>query len=192
MRDKVQFSTNVPQVLAIDPRFPELERVEGRYGDQVRANLTENRIAYFEPEVAEQIKALRIRPGEAFSICKQEVRDGNRRSLKWAVDFSVPGGPRETGTGPAANPQGNGTQAHGSNGGERTARGHATHNGIPYWDPKTELRRAYEDAIEVLVEARDKAAAKGLPVQFVGEDLRAVAATLYINKREGGAAWQHS
>ncbi|MBM3744202.1 MAG: hypothetical protein FJW34_00220 [Acidobacteria bacterium] len=43
MREKVQFATNVPQVLAIDPRFPELEPVEGRYGDQVRVNLTDNR-----------------------------------------------------------------------------------------------------------------------------------------------------
>ncbi|HSW51442.1 MAG TPA: hypothetical protein VLH09_14750 [Bryobacteraceae bacterium] len=62
-----------------------------------------------------------------------------------------------------------------------SGNGHATHNGIPYWDPKTELRRCYEDAIEVLVAARDTAAQKGLPVQFTGDDLRQVAATLYID-----------
>lgn len=76
----------------------------------------------------------------------------------------------------------NGSNGHGSNGnGANGVNGHATHNGIPYWDVKTELQHCYDQAVEVLVTARDRAAAQSLPVQFTGEDLRQVAATLFID-----------
>jgi hypothetical protein len=136
------------------------------------------------------------------------VKEGNRHFIRWQLarvdpdprwQQPAPSGPNGSGTAAssqAAKPgeeapapasantpaqtntptNGNGTPkapVHGN--------GHAVHHGIPYWDPKAELRHCYEDAIEVLVAARDVAAGKGLPVQFTGDDLRQVAATLYID-----------
>jgi hypothetical protein len=59
--------------------------------------------------------------------------------------------------------------------------GHAVKNGVPYLDPKTEWLHCADEAIEALVTAREHATAKGLPVQFTGEDLRQVTAVLYID-----------
>jgi hypothetical protein len=196
MRDKVQFETNVPQVVAIDPRFPETKRVEGRYGDQVMVNLTENRIAYLEVEVAEQIEALRIRPGEPFAILKQEVRDGNRRRLKWTVDFTTPaagarplGGPGPGGRDGVPIPGGNG-----SNGGGRNAS--AGDNGGQVQTPmKQEYGAAMTEfliaALEAAQQAEQWAAAHNCSVRFTSADVQGLASTLFIQAaREGWLTWR--
>jgi len=202
-REKVRFETNVPQVVTIDPRFPELKRVEGRYGDQVMVSLTENRIAYLEPEVAEQIETLRIRPGEPFSICKEEVRDGNRsRGLKWTVDFTTPAagpqilpgagsGGREGGGYPGGNgSNGKGTGASGNGKDGRPAEAGPT--SIP---TKADYRAAMTEfliaALASAQEAEQWAAAHNCSVRFTSQDVQGLASTLFIQAaREGWLTWR--
>jgi len=206
-REKVRFETNVPQVVAIDPRFPEPKRVEGRYGDQVMVSLTENRIAYLEPEVAEQIETLRIRPGEPFSICKEEVRDGNRRGLKWSVDFTSPpasgpqklaaAGPggREVGGYPGDNGthgKGVGASGNGKDGRQASACGPVAGEACP---TKVEYGAAMTEflimALEAVRTAEQHGAAHSRSVTFTSEDVQGLASTLFIQAaREGWLTWR--
>ena len=195
-REKVRFETNVPQVVAIDPRFPEPKRVEGRYGDQVMVSLTENRIAYLEPEVAEQIETLRIRPGEPFSVCKEEVRDGNRRGLKWTVDFTTPAtGPQKlAAAGPGGREVGGYPGDNGTHGKGVGASGNGK-DGPTSIPTKADYRAAMTEfliaALASAQEAEQWAAAHNCSVRFTSQDVQGLASTLFIQAaREGWLTWR--
>jgi hypothetical protein len=196
----LHFVANVPQEVAL--RFPDGKQVVGNYGPQYMFSLTEpaDTRMYVPPLVAETIRDLGIGPGELFSVGKFERKNGVRKQIQWEVKRVDPApapAAREMPVAPAAARQQD-TQTTASHpirsqSGELAmprvmpqsykpnGNGHAAANGIPYFDPQTELLNCYDQAIDVLVSARDHAAAKGLPVQFTGEDLRQVAATLYID-----------
>lgn len=205
----LRFQTNVPVEVAL--AYSDGKEVEGQYGPQYMFSLAAapngEKTMYVPPIVASRIAELRIGKGELFAICKAELKNGNRRGIEWQVkrvdpdprcqdgaDNPLPARPeppvppsakvngtaapvRNTGADP-----GNGQSTTKPGNGNGTVNGHAAVNGIPYWDPKTEWLRCAEDAIDALVTVRNHAAAKGLPVQFTGEDLRQVAATLYIDR----------
>lgn len=203
----LRFTTNIPEEVAL--RFPDGKQVPSRIEgapDQMMYSLVGDRVMYVPLRVAERIRELQIQPGQRFEVCKAELKNGNRRGIEWQVKRVDPdlrcqdatGKPLPARPEPAAPPHANGngaaapvrnTGSDPGNGqsttkpanGNGTVNGHATHNGIPYWDARTELLRCYDEAIAVLVTARDHAASQGLPVQFTGEDLRQVAATLYID-----------
>lgn len=207
MAEYLRFNTNIPEEVAL--KYPDGKQVPSKLekaGDQMMYSLADGRVMYVPLHVADQIRELRIGPGERFNLGKFEVKEGNRRFIRWQLarvdpdprwQQPAPSGPNGSSTAAssqAAKPgeeapasantpaqtntpaNGNGTPKAPANG-----NGHAVHNGIPYWDPKTELLHCYNDAISVLVAVRDNAAKQGLPVQFTGEDLRTVAATLYID-----------
>jgi hypothetical protein len=113
--------------------------------------------------VAEQIEKLGIVKGQPFQILKVEVPNGSRPKVEWQVSKLEPEPVKK----PVAT---------------APVNGHASANGVPYWDLKTELVRAYDLAIDVLVEARSHAAVAGLPVQFNGEDVRQLAAVVIIDQ----------
>ena len=48
----------------------------------------------------------------------------------------------------------------------------------------------YKAAIDILIEAGKYAQAREFPLEFNAEDVRALAATLLIQSKEGGAPWQ--
>jgi hypothetical protein len=209
MAEYLRFSTNVPEEVAL--RFPEGKQVSSKIeggADQMMYSLADGRVMYVPLHVADQIRELRIGPGERFNLGKFEVKEGNRRFIRWQLgrvdpdprwQQPAPSGPNGSGTAassraakpgeeaPAPASANTPAQTNTPTNGIGTAKppvngnGHAVHNGIPCWDPKADLRHCYEDAIEVLVAAGDIAAGKGLPVQFTGDDLRQVAATLYID-----------
>jgi hypothetical protein len=205
MAEYLRFSTNVAVEVAL--RFPEGKQVQSKLeggADQMMYSLADGRVMYVPLHVGERIRELHIGPGERFSLIKAEVKTGNRRGIEWKVTRvdplpeppqpAAPAAPKAAKpAGAAAQPTtpaqtGVPAQSTASDNGERKTQingngnGHATLNGIPYWDPKTELMHCYDDAIGVLVTVRDTAAKQGLPVQFTGEDLRQVAATLYIDR----------
>ncbi len=176
----IRFSPNVPYEVIL--RFPDGMRVNGRWGSQIMFTLEQpfNGRMYLPEFAANQIKALNLAHGEPVTICK--VITGQK--ITWRVErapnppsahgeLTVPRIEAKSEERPAAQPA------------------LAVVNGPSSMDPKTELSRCYSDAIEVLVTARDQAVKVGLPVQFTGEDLRQVAAVLYIdagkNRRCPGA-----
>ena len=157
----------VNQPVQVALAYPTGKEVQGQYGPQVLFSLClapgGEKSMYVPPAVAEQIQNLGIAKGEPFQIVKVEVPNGTRPKVEWRVTRLKP--EPSTVKKPVSVP----------------VNGHAALNGIPYYDPKTELILAYDTAIQVLVEARAHAAMAGLPVQFTGEDVRQLAATLIID-----------
>jgi hypothetical protein len=84
MADKIQFQTNVPESVAL--KYADGKRVESRYNDyEVYYSLTDGRALYATPALAQKIADLAPAAGEVFTICKREIRDGNRKRIEWQV-----------------------------------------------------------------------------------------------------------
>lgn len=162
----LKFAVNVPARVAL--AFPTGKQVEGQYGPQMMFSLAlapaGEKTMYVPLIVAEQIQKLGIVKGEPFQVVKAEVPNGSKPKIEWKVSRLETEAPvrKPVATAPV--------------------NGHATANGVPYWDLKSELVRAYDVAIDVLVEARAHAAVASLPVQFTGEDVRQLAATIIIDQ----------
>ena len=195
-RDKVYFETGVPQVVAIDPLFPELKRVKSQYGDQdeVKVCFTENRIAWLDLTVAEQIETLRIRPGEPFSICKEEAREGRRvLGLKWTVDFTTAGPQKLPSPGPGGRettevPGGNGSNGKGQSASGNGRQAEALPTKADYRTAMTEFLIA---ALEAAQQAEQWAATHNCSVRFTSQDVQGLASTLFIQAaKEGWLTWR--
>jgi hypothetical protein len=163
----LKFAVNVPARVALS--FPTGKPVEGQYGPQVMFSLclapAGETSMFLPPIAAAEIQKLGIAKGEPFEICKASVPNGDKPKIEWRVK--------------RFQPEATSVKKPVST---TLVNGHAALNGVPYWEEKTELIRAYDTAIEVLVEARAHAAVAGLPVQFTGEDVRQLAATLIIDR----------
>lgn len=69
MRQILRFDANQPVTVALE--FPEGVNVQGQFGPQVKFSLTDNRLMYVDPDVAQAIKTLGVQPGELFTITKR-------------------------------------------------------------------------------------------------------------------------
>jgi hypothetical protein len=83
MKEAVKFLINTPVEVTL--QFEAGKRVEGRYGGQVMYSLLDNRVMYVPPYVEQRFQELAIGAGEPLLLCKQEVKDGNRRRAEWSV-----------------------------------------------------------------------------------------------------------
>ena len=84
MAEKVTFQTNVPESVAL--KYANGKRVESRYNDyEVYYSLTDGRALYATPALDAKITALAPAAGEVFTICKAEIREGNRKRIEWQV-----------------------------------------------------------------------------------------------------------
>lgn len=84
MGDILKFRTNIPESplqLAFDEGVP----CESQFGDQVRFKLVDERVMFCSPFVARKIADLGIRRNVPFSMCKKEVKKGNRNSFEWEI-----------------------------------------------------------------------------------------------------------
>ena len=162
----LKFSVNVPARVAL--AYPAGKEVQGQYGPQVLFSLAlapaGEKSMYVPPLVAEQIKSLGIVKGEPFQLLKAEIPNGSRPKVEWRVTRLQPE------SAPVKKPVST-----------APVNGHAAVNGVPYFDQKTELTHAYHLAVDVLVEAAGYAASKNLRVQFLGEDIRQLAAVIVID-----------
>ena len=189
--EQVQFQVNIPQVLMLKYDEPK----PCKNGSSM-LSFDDGRVIFLEEAEAAQFARLGARKGDAVEFARNAVMNGKRIAKTQMCFRRVTAEPAPA---QVAKPEARAAQQVVSvrdNGQSNTTapsngNGHAAHNGIPYWDPKTELLRCYADAIDVLVVARETAAAKSLPVQFTGEDLRQVAATLYIDAgKDRRTPWQ--
>ena len=160
----LEFKPGVTERVAL--KFPTGKEITTARGIRMLFSLTDNRVMFTGPAVAAKIQSLSLKIGEPFEIGFREVESAGAKSYEWRV-FKIPT--------PANCP----TVKPGV-----PANGHATHHGIPYRDPKSEWLKCADEAVSMLVTVREHAAAKGLPVQFSGEDLRQVTATLYIQQAQ--------
>ncbi len=161
----LKFAVNTPVRVAL--AYPTGKEVQGQYGPQVMYTLSEAPAGatamYLPPLVSDKILALKPQKGEPIQIVKTQ-KPGSKQ-MEWQVTRLQPE-PVPVRKPVATAP----------------VNGHASANGVPYLDLKTELVRAYDMAIDVLVEARSHAAVAGLPIQFNGEDVRQLAAVVIIDQ----------
>jgi hypothetical protein len=75
----LRFEYNVPVQLSL--KYRDGRSTDGKYGPQVMYSLSDGRVMYLDPPVAESLKELGVQPGEPFCICKS--KDG--RQVNWSV-----------------------------------------------------------------------------------------------------------
>lgn len=79
----LRFQPNVPTQVAL--QSPQGVVVEGRYGNRMMFTLVDGRVMYVPPIVATKIEAEGIATGERFELCKAQNKNGQRRSVEWAL-----------------------------------------------------------------------------------------------------------
>jgi len=84
----LRFEVNTPIHVAL--KFDGGRDVDGRYSPQVLYSLSDGRLMYLEPKAARRIVELQITAGEPFSICKREIKNGQKRTVEWEVDRLQP------------------------------------------------------------------------------------------------------
>jgi len=84
MRERIAFQTNVPVTVAL--AYADGLQVEGRFGNQIMYTLTDERVMYVPLVVRSKLAELGVQPGEPFTICKAERKEGNRRLIEWQVN----------------------------------------------------------------------------------------------------------
>lgn len=77
MRQTIRFEINQPVTVALES--PEGVRVAGHNGPQVKFFLTEERVMYAVPDLADAIRILGVKPGEPFTITKRWESDSGRK-----------------------------------------------------------------------------------------------------------------
>jgi hypothetical protein len=159
----LEFKPGVPEQVAL--KFPTGKEIKTPRGVRFLFSLTDGRVMFTGAQVANQVQALGLKIGEPFQIGYREVEVDGRKVYEWRVGRIEATTPSPARKEPQAKPT-------------------PTHHGIPYRDPKSEWLRCADEAVQVLVTVREHATAAGLPVQFSGEDVRQVAATLYINRAQ--------
>ena len=81
--DIVRFPFNVPQQVSLKYAGPKL--INTKIGERALFTLTDGRVMFLEPKVAESIEMLALHPGEEFYIAKRSTRD---RGEYWDVWLS--------------------------------------------------------------------------------------------------------
>lgn len=169
MREKIAFQTNAPVTVAL--AYADGLQVEGRFGDQIMYTLADERVMYVPPVVRNKLVELGIQPGELFTICKAERKQGNRRFIEWQVNKDNVANDQPPWETPSPNGKVNG---HAS---PKPPNGHAV----------SHVQNALASSIDAALAAEQYAATKGFSVRFGSEDLRAMALSLFIqHAREGG------
>jgi hypothetical protein len=134
--------------------------------------LADERVMYVPPVVRTKLVELGIQPREPFNICKAERKEGNRRFIEWQVNKESDSNDLPPPEKPPVNGQTNGPGA------SKPSNGHSA---------ASHLEQALASSIDAAIAAEQYAAAKGFPVRFGSEDLRAMALSLFIqHAREGG------
>ena len=173
--DKVIFETNVAQTIAL--KFATGKRVDSRFNEyEVYYTTEDGRALYASPALEQKLLAFEPTVGVPFSICKREVKDGNRKRIEWQV-LPVVGAqttkPAITAPAPVvATPsaaQSSSSQPQ-NNALTMAPRGTMTHL----------MGGSLIASIDALVAAQEYAKSKGLDLHFNEEDVRTCASSIFI------------
>lgn len=201
MAETLYIELGEPEELQL--KFPNGLEVDGRYGPQkmftVLRNGEERRI-YLPLATGELIDEFRLGPGERFQLEKRVKKDGRKKGIEWVVTRVDPPQqlptPREREVRsrapiaaaalevsvPEVNNQQNGSNAS-----------HANANILADFlvNQTTIITGILCASVDSLRNAERYAASKGFKLEFNEEDVRTLAATLYITAaKNGGAQWQ--
>ncbi len=168
------FHLNVPAEIALERS--EGTRVQGRYGDRVMFTLTDGRVMYVPPFVADKIQAEGVAPGDRFELCKTQVKKGSRRSIEWIVRRLDPSEPEsETQLERDLRASIESVAAKGNGNGNHVAPA----CGQPV--PTTKLEHALKTAISAAYNAERYGAELGYVVRFDADAIKSMAITVLIN-----------
>jgi len=189
----LRFQTNVPEEVAL--KFGDGKGVAGKYGDQVLFTLTDGRLMYLPPAVAERIRELGIVRGEVFQVVKREVAKDGKRFLEWEVTrLTRPADEPESVTAPvrqpaAQLPASNGTKLAVING---NAQGKAEEAALSSkMASATQLTDALKTAVAAAAAAEEFGKSIDYSVRFDGGHIYAMACTVLIGKqRENQAGYR--
>jgi len=211
--DKVKFQTNIPEIVAL--QFAQGRAIESPFsGEQIMFTLVDGRKMFLPPFVAEKIADAGIPAHKPFVIVKREVTHGNRRSVEYCIETpndSTTGAnlakePAPVAVTPTSTfvkqtpPQNTNALAIAAKLAESLATKPtwselqaATPASAPAWveeeqtDPATAaMIEAHYRAIDVVAAAEAYASAKGLAIRYAAEDVRTIAATMFIQASKGG------
>ncbi|MGH9667431.1 MAG: hypothetical protein ACRD9L_23660 [Bryobacteraceae bacterium] len=172
--EKIQFQTNVPQTIAL--KYANGKRIESRYNEyEVYYSVIDSPPLIASPVLADKIAAFEPEPGVPFSVCKREIKDGNKKRIEWQVlpvkqpeqQVVRPAAPIET----AQRTLPNGSISSQNN-----------PPGIPARTTLTDLfGGALVAAIDALSAAREYGKSKGFDLDWNEEDVRCAGTTIFIN-----------
>lgn len=172
------FHLNVPAEIILER--PEGTLVQGRYGDRVMFTLTDGRVMYVPPFVADKIQAEGVAPGDRFELCKTQVRNGSRRSIEWIVRRIDPSEPEpET---PLERDLRASIESVAANG---NGNGHHVDSACEQPAPTTKLEHALKTAISAAYNAERYGAELGYVVRFDADAIKSMAITVLINMSGG-------
>ena len=178
-------------------------QVDGIRGLQWRYFVNDDEaMLYLDEPAHAAIAATGANPGD--ELCLRKERLG--RKTEWAADrveeepVHVEGEIRSASQqasrqrfeartqapGPKANGNGNGNGNGHSNGNGHQAPPPASNPPLPHAPGASQYAMALRTAIDAAKFAQEYAAAKGLTLEFSTEDVRCIAATLYIDQRKEG------
>lgn len=81
---KLELVINVPATIALQSL--DGTAVRSSYGgQQIRFTTVSGQSLYVNPNVAQRIRALNLKPGESFHLCKKQ-KPGGQRGLDWTVE----------------------------------------------------------------------------------------------------------
>jgi len=167
------FQLNIPAEIILER--PEGTLVQGRYGDRVMFTLSDGRVMYVPPFVANKIQSEGVAAGERFELCKTQIRKGNRRSIEWIVRRLDPSEAPET---PLAKDLRASIEQVASNG-----NGNVHHDMHSDASPAstTKLEHALKTAISAAYNAERYGAELGYVVRFDADAIKSMAITVLIN-----------
>jgi hypothetical protein len=198
----LKLTANVPEVIAL--AFAQGREVTSQFGgDQVMFTLCDGRRAYFPPFVAEKIYAAGIPARQPFAIIKREVVHGNKRSIEYVIENHNETGAahaKENAPVLAVNAAVSRTHQHPNHSAAlEVAAQLAASLDKPTWSelqaqqaapaqhPETlAMIEAHKRAIDVAAAAEAYANTRGLAIRYAAEDIRAIAATMFINNARTG------
>ncbi|GAC1415902.1 MAG: hypothetical protein NVSMB64_26130 [Candidatus Velthaea sp.] len=187
---KLTFAANVPQTIALKDVTGKV--APSQFGDsdgEIRFTLTDDR-SWFAPRLAAaKIKALGIQPGELFTVTKQSVPGA--KYFDWCVerpsDAAEPEPERDILTNQLV-----GSLAVVRNNAQKPAALHSNATPPASVQPSTNtgtsqslMGRCLIQAIDAVREAEAYAKRIGYPLELIGEDVRALGISLYIQQGRG-------
>lgn len=167
-RPVVNFDLNVPRVVTLE--FPTPREVAGTYGTRMMFTCAEG-VMFLDPAVATQLAELQPQKGDRIRITRYQTQQGARRAIAFKFERDEPAPPAPPAPKPAA-----------------TAHTPGLPNPAFVENLEASIMGAcLRQAIDLLAAARRHAESQGWNLEFFGEDVRAMANALFINRTKGGA-----
>jgi hypothetical protein len=213
-RDKITFSPNLPVIVKLDFNPPNEPR-PGKFGDQYMYTVNDDAgIMFLDPAAHQLVVATGAKAGDEVAITKAVRTDGGKRFTEWQVarvddqtEQQPPGAPvapppivsqprtaAHAASSPATAPSPK-ANAHPfapdqlnapASDPEPAAAAAQARPGAAMPLEKNPLWPALTTAIDAAAAAELHAHRRGLALRFSGEDVRAMALTLYIDAKRGG------